>query len=69
MNIKAEVTLALNVCLKVRHLEVIIDPVDDKVWEPGVLSSSLEKFIKQFKTLLPEIIAEYFETHKCLILG
>ena len=37
-DVHAKVSLTLNVGLVVRHLEVIIDEVDNKVWEPGLLA-------------------------------
>ena len=46
MYIKAKITLTFNISLKVGHLEVVINPVNDEIWEPRVFSASLEKFIK-----------------------
>ena len=47
MNIKSKVTLTLNICLDVSHLEVVVDPVDNKVREPWVLSSNLEQLVEK----------------------
>ena len=68
MNVESEVTLALNICLQVGHLEMIVNPVDNEVWEPRILSSGLEQFVEQFEAFLPEVISEDFEAHQCLIL-
>ena len=63
MNIKSKSALIFNVSLEVGHLKVIVDPVDYEIWEPWVLSSSLEQFIEQLQALLPKIVAKDFETH------
>ena len=68
MNIKPEITLTFDIGLEVRHLEVVIDPVHDKVWEPWVFPSSLEQFIEKLEAFLAKIISENFEAHKGLIL-
>lgn len=68
MNVESEVTLALNICLQVGHLEMIVNPVDNEVWEPRILSSGLEQFVEQFEAFLAEVISEDFEAHQCLIL-
>lgn len=63
MNIKSDVTFLLNIRLKVRHLEVIINPVHHKVREPWVFSACLEQFVEELEALLTKVVAEYFETH------
>ncbi len=42
IDVDAQITFILNVCLQVSHLIVIIDPIDNEVGEPGVFSWSLE---------------------------
>ena len=69
MDVEAEVTLTLDVGLNVRHLEVVVDPVDNEVREPGVLPADLEKFVEELEALLSEVVAEDFETHQSLVLG
>ena len=59
-----QVSLILDVSLKISHLEVIIDPVYYEVGEPGSLSGSLEQLVEQLKRLLPEVIAEDLEAHE-----
>ena len=46
MNVKSKVTLTFNICFQVGHLKVIIDPVDNEIWEPRVLSSGLEQLVE-----------------------
>jgi len=46
MNIKAKVTLTLDVGLQVGHFKVIIYPVYDKIREPRILTTNLEELIK-----------------------
>jgi hypothetical protein len=38
MNINSKISLALDACLQVRHLEMIIYPVDTEIWEPRIFS-------------------------------
>ncbi len=64
MNVDAEIGLSLNVCLQVRHLEVIVDPVDDEIGEPWGLSRGLEQLIEEGEALLPEVVTEDLETHQ-----
>jgi len=68
VNVESKVTLTFNICLQVGHLEMIIDPVHNEVWEPRVLSTSLEQFVEKLQALLPEVIAKDFEAHKRLVL-
>ena len=68
MNIESEITLALNICFDVGHLEVIIDPVYNKVWEPWVLTTDLEQFIEKLEALLTKVISKDLEAHQGLIL-
>ena len=42
MNVEAEVAFTLNICLDVRHFEVIVYPVHNEVGEPWVLPTNLE---------------------------
>ena len=46
MNIEAEITLTFDVSLKVSHLEVVVHPVNNEIWEPRVFSAGLEEFIE-----------------------
>ena len=68
MDVETEVTLALNISLDVCHLVMIVDPVDNKVWEPRILSTDLEKFIEKLEALLSKVVTENFETHQRLVL-
>jgi len=47
---------------------VIIDPVDNKIWEPWCFSWCLEKFVKKLKAFLAEMISKNFETHQSRIV-
>jgi len=54
----------------VRHLEVIIDEVDDEVGEPGVLAVlRLEQSAEEAQALLTESVAEELEAHQSLVLS
>ena len=46
MNVKAKVTLTLDVGLQVGHFEVVIYPVYNEIGEPRILTTNLEEFIK-----------------------
>ena len=63
VNVKPKVTFTFNVCFEIGHFKVIINPVHDKVWEPWIFSTSLEKLVKEFKAFLSEIISKYLEAH------
>ena len=43
---------------------MIVDPVNDKVGEPGCLSGSLEQFEEELKGLLAEVVTEDLEGHQ-----
>ena len=68
MDVNAQVSLLFNVSLQVRHLKVVVDPVDDKVREPGVLTFALEQAAEQFQTVLAEMVAKDFERHQSLVV-
>lgn len=68
VDVNAEVGLLLDVGLEVGHLEVVVDPVDHEVGEPGGLSRGLEQLIEELQTLLPEVVPEHFETHQCRVV-
>lgn len=68
MNVESEVILTFNIGLKVCHFEMVIYPIDNEIWEPWILSASLEEFIEQLEALLSKVIAKYLETHQCLVL-
>lgn len=68
MDVEVELALCLDVRLKVSHFEVIVDPVDDEVGEPGVRTTRLEQLVKELQRLLTEVVAEYFETHQVCVL-
>ena len=68
MDVKSEITFTFDISLQVCHLEMVINPIHNEIWEPRVFSSSLEKFIKQFEAFLSEVISKDFEAHESLIL-
>jgi hypothetical protein len=68
MDVEAEIAFALDVRLDVRHLEVIVDPINYEVGEPRILPANLEQLIKELEAFLSKVVPEYFETHECLIL-
>ena len=68
MDVEVELALCLDVSLQVGHFEVIVDPVDDEVGEPGVRAARLEQFIEKLQAFLSEVVAEYFETHEVCVL-
>lgn len=47
---------------------MIINKVDDKVGEPGILTLWLEQTAEQAQALLSEMIAENLERHKSGVL-
>lgn len=63
MNIESKITLALNIRFDVCHFEVIVNPVNNEVREPWILSTDLEKFVEKFETFLTEVVTENFEAH------
>lgn len=69
MDVEAHVALCLDVCLKVCHFKVVIHPVHHEVWEPRVFPSCLKQLVEEFEALLAEVVSEYFETHKGLVLA
>jgi hypothetical protein len=68
MNVESEVILTFNIGFKVGHFEVVIYPIDDEIWEPWILSASLEELVEQLETFLSKVVAKYLETHQCLVL-
>jgi hypothetical protein len=68
MNIEPEVTLTLNIGLQVCHLEVIVHPIYNKVWEPRIFTTCLEKFVEKLEAFLSKVVSKYLETHESLIL-
>ena len=48
---------------------MIIDPIDNKIREPRIGSSSLEQFIEKLQAFLTKIVSENFETHESIILA
>ena len=46
MNVEAEVAFTLDVCLQIGHLKVIVNPIDNEIWEPRIFSSGLEQFVE-----------------------
>ena len=42
MDVEAKVAFALDVCLDVRHFEMVVYPIDHEVGEPRVLPANLE---------------------------
>ena len=68
MNIKAKVALALDIGLQVCHLEMVVYPIHNKVWEPRIFATCLEKFVKKLEAFLSKVVSKYLETHQCLIL-
>jgi hypothetical protein len=69
VDVEAQVTLAFDVCLQVSHFKVIINPVDNEVWEPRVFSSSLKEFVEELEALLSKVVTEDLEAHQGLILA
>ena len=68
MDVYAKVGLALDVCLKIGHLEVVVHPVDHEVREPRSLARGLEELVEELETLLAEMVAVYFEAHEgCVV--
>jgi hypothetical protein len=48
---------------------VIVNQIHNEVWEPGVLSLTLEKSTEKLKALLPEMVAKKLKRHKSLVAG
>jgi hypothetical protein len=68
MDVKSEITFTFDISLQVCHLEMVINPIHNEIWEPRVFSTGLEKFVKQFEAFLSEVISKDFEAHESLIL-
>lgn len=68
MNIDAEIGFFFDISLKIGHLEVIVDPVDDKVGEPGVLALTLKQPAEQLERVLSKVISKYLKAHECLVV-
>lgn len=61
IDVDAEVSLLFNVGFQVRHLEVIVHPVDNEVRKPWVLALALEKTTEQFEAVLAEMVSKNLE--------
>ena len=46
---------------------MIVDQIDHKVREPGVLTLALEKPAEKFKTLLAEVVSKQLKRHQGLV--
>lgn len=68
VDVETKVALTLNVRLNVGHLEVVIDPVDNEVWEPRIFSTNLEQFVEELQAFLSKVVTKNLETHESLIL-
>ena len=64
VDIDSEVSLLLNIGFKVRHLEVVIDPVHYEVREPGRFPWRLEQLVEELEAFLAEVVPEHLETHQ-----
>ena len=69
VDVDAQIALILDVSLKICHLVVIIDPVDDEVGEHRVLSFCFEDLTEQGEGFLAEVVAEELEGHEGGVLG
>ena len=47
---------------------MVIDPVDNKVGEPRILSRSLEKLVKELKRFLAKVISKEFKRHQSRVI-
>ena len=61
MNVNSKFGLLLNVSFQVSHLEVIINPVNNKIWKPGVLAFRFEETAEQLEAVLAEVVSENLE--------
>lgn len=68
MDVNAKFGLLLNVSFQVSHLEVIVNPVNNKIWKPGVLAFRFKEAAEQLEAVLAEVVSEYLERHQCLVL-
>lgn len=68
MNVEAEIALTLDIGFDVRHLEMVVDPVDHEVREPWVFSTDLEQLVEKLQAFLSEVVAEDLEAHQRLVL-
>jgi len=68
IDVHAQVSFTLDVCLVIGHLEVIVDEVNDKVREPGVLPLRFEQPAEETQAFLAEVISKHFEGHQRLVL-
>lgn len=68
MNIYAKIALTFNVRFKISHFVMIIYPVNDKIWKPGIFPRSLKEFIEELKAFLTKVIAKHFERHQSRIV-
>ena len=69
MDFEPHITFSLNISFQVSHLKVIINPVDDKIREPRIGSTSLEEFVEKLETFLAEVVSKNLETHERIILA
>ena len=46
MYFKSEIAFTLNIGLEVSHLKVIIDPINNEIGKPWILSTGLEEFVE-----------------------
>jgi len=74
MNIDFKISFLFNSGLKVSHLEMIVNPIHNEVWEPSFWTAiidvtlALKKTAEQFKTFLAEVISENLERHQPLVV-
>lgn len=69
MDFEPHITFSFYICFQISHLKMIIDPIDNKIREPRIGSSSLEQFIEKLQAFLTKIVPENFETHESIILA
>lgn len=69
MDFEPHITFSLNVSFQISHLEMVINPVDDEIREPGISSASLEEFVEKLERFLAEVVSKNLETHERIILA
>ena len=62
-DVNAEVSFVLDVRLEICHFKVIVNPVDNEIGEPGILSLTFKQTTEKFETILSEIVSKDFERH------
>ena len=61
MDVNSKLCLVFNIGHEISHLEVVVNPINDEVREPWVLSFGLEQSTEELKAFLAKVVSEHLE--------